>query len=107
MDIVFADWVVFYLVRTGFDCFLKETTNSGVLSCLDTFVFLPWCMLGVLVFFVGVLWLLGAGGLLGVWFGRAWCGSGGWFSGVLDEVKFWAFCRGSVCCAFSWGRNCW
>ena len=37
MDIVFADWVVFYLVGAGFDCFLKRTTNSGVLACLDTF----------------------------------------------------------------------
>ena len=45
-----TDWVVFYLVRTGFDCFLKETTNSGILVCLDTFVVFPWCMLGVLVF---------------------------------------------------------
>ena len=26
------------LVRTGFDCFLKKTTNPGVLSCLGIIV---------------------------------------------------------------------
>ena len=56
-----TDWVVFYLVGAGFDCFLKRTTNSGVLACLDTFVVLPWCMLGVFSVFGGFVGVLARG----------------------------------------------
>lgn len=90
-----TDWVVFYLVGAGFDCFLKRTTNSGVLACLDTFVFSPGVFWGFLVF-LGVLWACWRGGvclardcLLGWRAGVDWRGRAGaresvcvaWFPG--------------------------
>ena len=60
-----TDWVVFYLVRTGFDCFFEKNDEFRDFGVSGYFCFLPWCMLGVLVF----LWLLGAGDCWAFWLG--------------------------------------
>lgn len=90
-----TDWVVFYLVGAGFDCFLKRTTNSGVLACLHTFIVLPWCMLGGLVFLGRFDW---RGEIVHAVY---WCGNGGArvFLIVGSSVSLGHFCDCLADCA--------
>ena len=79
-----TDWVVFYLVRTGFDCFFEKNDEFRDFGVSGYFCFSPLVYAGGF----GVFVVVGRGGLLGVLLGRDWCGSGCTGSWALVGVKF-------------------